>query len=118
MQRNSANMLVMQHPILKDAKDALDKLSADPDARERAERREIELKLYEYGAAIVRAEGRVEGRLEGKQSALLGLLTTKFGSLPALVQTRLAIATEVELDLWLKRLLSAETLEAVFSGGE
>jgi len=93
----------MQYPILKDAKDALDKLSADPDARERAERREIELKLYEYGAATLRAEGRVEGRaegrLEGKQSALLGLLTSKFGDLPSVVETRLAIATEVELDL-------------------
>ena len=114
--------LAMQHPILKDAKDALEKLSADPDARERAERREIELKLYEYGAAIVRAEGRVEGRaegrLEGKQSALLGQLTTKFGDLPSVVQTRLAIATEVDLDRWLKRLLSADTLEAVFSTGE
>jgi predicted transposase/invertase (TIGR01784 family) len=104
--------LAMQHPIMKDAKDALEKLSADPDARERAERREIELKLYEYGAAIVRAEGR----LEGKQSALLGLLTTRFGDLPSAVQTRLATAAEVDLDRWLKRLLSAETLEAVFSG--
>ena len=116
--------LAMQHPIMKDAKDALEKLSADPDARERAERREIELKLYEYGAAIVRAEGRVEGRaegrlegkLEGKQSALLGQLTTKFGDLPSVVQTRIATAAEIDLDLWLKRLLSADTLEAVFSG--
>ena len=110
----------MPHPIMKDAKDALEKLSADPDARERAERREIELKLYEYGAAIVRAEGRVEGRaegrLEGKQSALLGQLTNKFGDLPSVIQTRLATAAEVDLDRWLKRLLSADTLEAVFSG--
>lgn len=104
--------LAMQHPILKDAKEALEKLSADPDARERAERREIELKLYEYGAAVVRAEGR----LEGKQSALLGLLTTRFGDLPPVVQTRIATAAEMDLDLWLKRLLSADTLEAVFSG--
>jgi hypothetical protein len=31
---------------------------------------------------------------------------------------RLEAAAEVDLDLWLKRLLSAETLEAVFGGGE
>ena len=101
----------MQHPILKDAKDALDKLSADPDARERAERREIELKLYEYGAALVRAEGR----LEGKQSLLLRQLTKKFGDLPSVVQTRVATANDVDLDLWSDRMLSANTLEAVFS---
>jgi hypothetical protein len=106
--------LAMQHPILKDAKEALDKLSADPETREQAERREIELKLYEYGAAKLRAEGRAEG----KQSALLELLTIKFGELPSVVQTRLEAATEVELDLWLKRLLSAGTLEAVFGDRE
>ena len=53
----------MQYPILKEPKDALEKLSADPEARKRAERREIELKLYQYGAATIRAEGRVEGAL-------------------------------------------------------
>jgi len=114
--------LAMQHPILKDAKDALEKLSADPEAREQAERREIELKLYEYGAATIRAEGRAEGRTEGraegKQSALLELLTVKFGELPPVVQTRLEAATEGDLDLWLKRLLTAKTLEAVFGGGD
>jgi hypothetical protein len=34
------------------------------------------------------------------------------------VQTRLATATEADLDLWLKRLLSAEALEAVFGSAE
>jgi predicted transposase/invertase (TIGR01784 family) len=106
--------LAMQHPILKDAKDALDKLSADPDARERAERREIELKLYEYGAALVRAERR----LEGKQSLLLRQLTKKFGDLPSAIQTRLATANDADLDIWSDRMLSADTLEAVFSSAD
>ncbi|MES1183871.1 MAG: hypothetical protein ABUL60_08640 [Myxococcales bacterium] len=112
----------MQYPILKDAKDALEKLSADPEARERAERREIELKLYEYGAATIRAEGRVEGRaegrvegrFEGKQRALLDLLTLKFGVVPLEARTRLDTATESDLDFWIKRVLSAERLDAVF----
>jgi len=114
--------LAMQYPILKDAKDALEKLSADPEARERAERREIELKLYEYGAATIRAEGRVEGRaegrvegrFEGKQTALLDLLTLKFGEVPLEARTRLDTATESDLDCWLKRVLSAEKLDTVF----
>jgi hypothetical protein len=106
--------LAMQHPILKEAKDALDRLSADPEARERAERRELELKLYEYGIATIRAEERIEGRAEGKQQTLLRLLALKFGDLPSAVQARAAAASESELDLWLERLLFAETLEAVF----
>jgi hypothetical protein len=106
--------LAMQHPILKEAKDALDRLSADPEARERAERREIELKLYEYGIATIRAEERGEGRAEGKQQTLLRLLAVKFGELPSEVHARAAGASESELDLWLERLLFADTLEAVF----
>lgn len=101
----------MQHPILKEAKDALDRLSADPEARERAERREIELKLYEYGIATIRAEERVGG----KQKVLLRLLAIKFGEVPTEVQLRTAAATERELDGWLERLLFADTLDAVFS---
>ena len=105
--------LAMQYPILKEAKDALEKLSADPEARERAERREIELKLYEYGAATIRAEGRAEG----KQQTFLRQLALKFGELPPEVQARAATATEHDLDLWLERLLFADALETVFARG-
>jgi hypothetical protein len=38
-----------------------------------------------------------------------------FGDLPPEVQTRLETATVVGLDLWLKRLLGADTLEAIFA---
>jgi predicted transposase/invertase (TIGR01784 family) len=110
--------LAMQHPILKEAKDALEKLSADPEARERAARREIELKLYEYGVAKIRAEeraeGRAEGREEGKRQTLLRLLAVKFRDLPSEVATRVAAASEADLDRWLERLLSADALEAIF----
>jgi predicted transposase/invertase (TIGR01784 family) len=108
-------VLAMQYPILKEAKDALEKLSADPEARERAERREIELKLYEYGAATIRAEAHADGRAYGKQATLRRQLALKFGELPSQVEARIASATETDLDLWLERLLSADTLEAVFS---
>lgn len=111
--------LAMQHPILKDAKDALDKLSADPDTLERAERREIELKLHEYGAALTRAEGRTEGRTEGradgKRQTLLRLLVIKFGELPAEPQARIATAAEADLDLWLERFVTATTLDSIFA---
>jgi predicted transposase/invertase (TIGR01784 family) len=106
--------LAMQHPILKDAKDALDKLSADPETLERVERREIELKLHEYGAALLREQGRSEGRSEGKRQTLLRLLAIKFGELPPEPAARIEIASEADLDLWLERLLSATALDSVF----
>jgi len=44
----------------------------------------------------------------------LGLLTLKFGEVPSEAQARLDTATEDKLDLWLQRLLSAQTLDAMF----
>lgn len=103
-------VLAMQYPILKEAKDALEQLSADPETRERAARREIELKLYEYGAALLREEGRAEG----KRQSLLELLTFKFGELPAEAQARVAAGREADVKLWLERVLTAQTLAAIF----
>jgi hypothetical protein len=96
----------MQYPILKDAKDALDQLSEDPEARERAERREIELKLHQYGVGLLRAD-------KGRQM-LTRLLSVKFGSLTPDVLNRIAGATEETIDVWAERIISAETLDAVF----
>jgi hypothetical protein len=111
----------MQHPIQKDANDALDKLSADPVARDRADIRELELKIHQYSVALLRAQARAEplaeGRLQGKQIMLLRQLSRKFGDPPAVVHTRIARATEVDVNLWADRVLFAETLEAVFSSG-
>ena len=109
--RMEREALAMQHPILKDAKDALDKLSADPETLERVERREIELKLHEYGAALLREQGRSEG----KRQTLLRLLAIKFGELPPEPVSRIATASEADLELWLERLLSATALDSVFS---
>lgn len=106
--------LAMQHPILKQAKDALDQLSADPETRERAARRDIELKLHEYGATLLREQGRAEGRFHGKQQALHRLLIVKFGELPAGAEARIATATEADVDRWLERVLTAETPALVF----
>jgi len=93
----------------------LDKLSADPETLERVERREIELKLHEYGAALMREQGRSEGRSEGKRQTLLRLLAIKFGELPPEPVSRIATASEADLDLWLERLLSANALDSVFA---
>jgi len=120
----------MQHPILKEAKNALDELSADPDARERAGRREIELKLWQYGVAQAReearqeglargkveglAQGKVEGLAQGKVDLLRRLLSVRFGELPPHVESRLTQATDAELLCWSERMLTADSLGAVF----
>jgi predicted transposase/invertase (TIGR01784 family) len=103
-------VLAMEDPILREAKEALEKMSADPEMRERAERLELEMKFYQIGLAKERAQGR----LEGKGGLLVQLLGGKFGALSPPVTERIASATEADLDRWFERLLSASTLDAVF----
>jgi predicted transposase/invertase (TIGR01784 family) len=79
---NELELLARQDPMLKEAKHALEKLSADPEARLLAEHREMSLLLHKAGEAKIRREGREEGRVEGKAALLLDLLALKFGQLP------------------------------------
>jgi hypothetical protein len=60
-----------------------------------------------------RAEGRTEGRTEGMSLVLRELLETKFGPLPKWVGDRLSKATPARIELWAKRVLTANTLEGV-----
>jgi predicted transposase/invertase (TIGR01784 family) len=106
--------LAMQHPFLREAKTALDEISADGDVRRRAQRREDELYFYEHGLHVSREEGRQEGALRQTRSTLTRLLELKFGGVPEEARARLTAASQNELDLWLERLLTAENVEAVF----
>ena len=83
--------------------------------------------LYQQGHREGKLEGRLEGRLEGKLEGKLEgrleaeiellreLLEHKFGALPKRVQQRLAAADETALRAWSLRLLTAATLDEVFS---
>lgn len=110
--------LAMQHSFLKDAKQALDDLSADPQVREAAIRRELELRLREDDKTVARQQGLDEGRQqgldEGLRRSLAKLLVLKFGPCPAEVQERVQNATREELELWLERAVAATTIESVF----
>jgi flagellar biosynthesis/type III secretory pathway protein FliH len=107
----------MEHPVLKQAKEALEKLSADPEARLRAEQRETALLLYNLDIGTSReegkAEGKAEGRAEGKAEALRRLMALRFGALPDAVLQQISTAGETKLELWLERLLSASSLDEV-----
>jgi hypothetical protein len=104
----------MQHPFLREAKTALDEISADGDVRRRAQRRADELYFYEHGLHVSREEGREEGALQQARSTLTRLLQLKFGDVPESARARVAAASQSELDLWLERVLTAENVEAVF----
>jgi len=103
--------LAMEHPVLKQATDALERLSANQEARLRAEQREMALISYELDLSVARREGRAEG----KANLLQHQLAIKFGQLAPSVAERVAVAGEVELDRWSERVLSADTLESVFA---
>jgi predicted transposase/invertase (TIGR01784 family) len=108
-------LLATQDPMLKQAKHALEQLSADPDARLQAERRETSLLMWDVSATKGREEGREEGRVEGKVALLLNLLTQKFGEISPETLQRLKAGPEASLDSWSQRLLPAATLDDVFA---
>lgn len=59
-------------------------------------------------------KGLEQGLEKGKAALLGGLLTHKFGPLPAGMQQRLASASARDLDAWALNLLNAQRPEDVF----
>jgi|SRR6478735_1852571 len=119
--KNEQNLeeLAMTDPIFREAKGALEDLSADPKARRLAQERRDALYFYEVGLRHEReqaaAEGHEQGRLEGQRSLLQQVLVLKFGALPEPVLSRLREASEAELTLWADRLLSAASLDEILT---
>lgn len=117
--------LAMNSPVIKQATEALDRLSADPQARALAEQRELALISYQLDLGKVHAQGKEEGRAEGeakgmaegeakgKAETLRKLLSLKFGQLPESASLRLAAANQTDIDRWLERVLTANSLDDV-----
>jgi hypothetical protein len=55
-----------------------------------------------------------KGIEQGEARLLKQLLTWRFGALPAWVESQLAGAEPERLEAWAKRVLDAQTLDAVF----
>lgn len=68
----------------------------------------------EEGKQIGIQEGRLEGRLEGESEFLLYLLEQRFGPVSDAVRARIGSADTQTLLVWGKRILTAQTIEAVF----
>jgi predicted transposase YdaD len=75
--------------------------------------------LHEQGFAEGRAEGEARGEARGEAKglvAILGdLLTTRFGTIPDAVATRIRTAQPTQLRTWARRCLDAPTIDAVFA---
>ena len=108
--------LAMQSPVMKQAKEALEQISADPEARVLAERREMALISYELGLGTARREGREEGREEGRRvlrEVLEALLSARFSAVPDWARRRTAGATLQQLKDWCAGVPSAASVEEV-----
>jgi len=75
--------------------------------------REGEQRGLERGLQRGRAEGVQTGLQKGLQQTLLRLLGHRFGRLDRKVVARVRAARPEQLQLWLERILTAETVEAV-----
>lgn len=60
-------------------------------------------------------EGRREGLQEGKMDLLLRQLEWRFGAVSEAISTRVKQADSPTLELWSKRILTAQTIEEVFA---
>jgi Uma2 family endonuclease len=70
-------------------------------------------RIIDARVAEGKAEGKAEGRLEGRVSVLQEQLEEKFGALSEQVALRLQGATQEQLSRWTKRILTADSVEAV-----
>lgn len=74
----------------------------------------IKEELMTAGEVLIE-RGRVQGELKGERRALLTVLTTRFGSLPAPVVAQVNAADLAQLDVWIRRGVTAATLDEVFA---
>ncbi|TBU93267.1 hypothetical protein DNJ95_12025 [Stutzerimonas kirkiae] len=115
-------MQSIESPAIKKARERLQALSDDDEARRLAFVRERALhdEVTEKAEAEARgrlagkAEGKIEGKIEGRADTLRNQLRLKFGALPDAFEQRLQSADEAELTTWTERVLFAEQLEQVF----
>ena len=76
-------------------------------------------KMMEKGREEGRRQGLEAGVLAGKRETLLRLLTAKFGPVPEKARRRVqALASVAELDAYLERVLTAESLDAMGFGAQ
>jgi predicted transposase/invertase (TIGR01784 family) len=99
--------LASENRIMSLAKQTLDQLSQDPEARRLAREREDAIKLYRMELVASKAEGKAE--------LLIKLLGLRFGPPSAATRARVEAASPKQLDAWAERVLTAKTLDEVLA---
>ncbi|MBL8716817.1 MAG: PD-(D/E)XK nuclease family transposase, partial [Myxococcales bacterium] len=114
--------LAKEHPIMAEAKEALERLSADPAARALYEARLKQRLFLETVHEVVRAEGRAQGLAEGldrglaeglakgRVEAIVGMCELLAIPVDEQLHSRLARAELTELDAILTSLRTTRTL--------
>jgi hypothetical protein len=73
----------------------------------------MEMKSMGSTTDFYKNEFVMEAMLHARANMLRGMLGTKFGKLPKWVDERLEEATSAQIERWSKKILTADTLEAV-----
>jgi len=111
-------MRQIQTPEVHQAHQRLHNLSQNPQAWADAAQRESALSMEATLLASAergKVEAEARGEARGRAAVLRDLLQIKFGELPSFIEERLQAAMPDQLAHWTKRVLTAETLEQVFS---
>ena len=69
----------------------------------------------QHWAEREREEGRKEGQKAGVEGTLRKLITLKFGEIPESASKRLEQATDEQLDSWVEQILTANSLDDLFT---
>lgn len=70
--------------------------------------------LEQRGREQGREEGLQQGRHEGQARTLLAQMRVKFGAVPQTIEARVRQGTEEELERWTQRILTVDSIEALF----
>jgi predicted transposase YdaD len=101
-------MIVSQVPEAEEvAMTAADELRAEGEAKGRAK-----------GRQEGREEGRAEGRVQARAETLEKLMLLKFGALSPEHAAHIEAATEEQLDVYIERILTATTADALFAAAD
>ena len=108
--------LATESPVMQEAKDRLEHLSQDPDARRRALEREDSELAWQIHMGGARREGKAEGIAEGKAEAILQFLDARGLIVTDAHRERiLRCSSTATLDAWTRAAATAESVDELFS---
>jgi hypothetical protein len=79
---------------------------------------EQKMKYVTSWERMAEARGEAKGKAEGEAKALLKLLKLRFSSLPAWVEEKVSSANVAQLDQWLDKILTAESVESLLESSD